>query len=276
MGAALIGFAVVLLAAAGCGMALLRALRAESDSPAEQFVMGAAVGLGLLAYAILAVGLLGYLRLPVLLALVLIVGAAGARDLATWARVVAQRPGEKQRGDPIATALLAYCLFVAAGTLVGALAPPSGDDWDSLAYHLAAPKIYLAHGRIGFIPYDSHTNFPFTMEMLYTLGLAYGGAAGAKLFHWGTGWLTALGIAAFCRRLFPVAHRSLSMPPWAPPLAAALFPSIPQVQWEATTAYIDLGTTLYQFLALVALVYAVTGQPAGVQVFRCSGVQEPP
>ena len=197
MGAALLGFIVVLLAAAGCGMALLRALRAESDSPAEQFVMGAAVGLGLLAYAILAAGLLGYLRLPALLALVLIEGAVGAKSLIAWVRSVARTGGCRQRLDPVATALLVYCLFITACMLVGALAPPSGDDWDSLSYHLAAPKIYLAHGRIVFIPYDSHTDFPFTMEMLYTLGLSCGGAAGAKLFHWGAAWLTALGVAAF-------------------------------------------------------------------------------
>jgi 4-amino-4-deoxy-L-arabinose transferase-like glycosyltransferase len=258
MAAVLVSFAVVLLVAAGCGMALIRAIRAESDSLTEQFVMGAALGLGLLAYAILAIGLLGILRPAALLTLVVIAGAVGGRSLVRWAKSLIQRPKAKARLDPVATALLGYCFLIAVTTLIGALAPPNGDDWDSLAYHLAAPKIYLAHARIAFIPYDSHTDFPFTMEMLYTLGLAFGGATGAKLFHWGAGWLTALGIAAFCRRLFPITGRSSFMPLWAPPLAAALFLSIPQVQWESTTAYIDLGTALFQFLALVAFVYALT------------------
>ena len=43
--AALLGFTVVLLAAAGCGMALLRALRADTDSAAEQFAEAAATAL---------------------------------------------------------------------------------------------------------------------------------------------------------------------------------------------------------------------------------------
>src|SRR5438093_2951309 len=97
MGAALLGFALVLLAAAGCGMALLRLLRADSDSPAERFVMGAALGLGLLAYAVLAVGLLGSLRPPVLLALVLVEGALGATTLVDWARGAARVAAVKQR-----------------------------------------------------------------------------------------------------------------------------------------------------------------------------------
>src|SRR2546427_10964951 len=86
--AASMGFAVVMLAAAGCGMAVLRVLRADTDSPAERFVMSSAVGLGLLAYAVLAVGLLGDLRPPPLLAPVLIQAALGARDPAAWARAL--------------------------------------------------------------------------------------------------------------------------------------------------------------------------------------------
>ena len=39
-------------------------------------------------------------------------------------------------------------------TLVPALAPPTDLDWDGLSYHLAAPKRYLRHHRIGFIAYD--------------------------------------------------------------------------------------------------------------------------
>jgi hypothetical protein len=284
--AALIGFTLVLLASAGAGMALLRALRAESDHPAERFVLGSAVGLGVLAYAVLAAGLLGWLRLGVLVALVAVEGLLGAAALLAWLRSLvrgrpvagpapaAAKPAKSSASastltrpiDPetlargAAAALGLFGLFIAGCTLIGALAPPNGDDWDSLAYHLAAPKIYLAEGTIRFLPYDSHTNFPFTLEMLYTVGLAFGGAPGAKLFHWAAGWLTALGIAAFCRRLFPHGSSGPTMPVWGPPLAAALFLGIPQVQWQATTAYIDLGTTLYQFLALVAFVYAVSGR----------------
>jgi hypothetical protein len=280
---ALLGFVVVLLAAAGCGMALLGALRVYAEAPAERFALGSAVGLGVLAYAVLAAGLLGWLRPGVLAALVLIEAVIGARALVGWAASGVQvfrcsgvqvfrtgstvylstrTPGYLNTERLIAAALVAFCLLVVGWTLVGALAPPNGDDWDSLAYHLAAPKIYLAHGRIGFVPYDSHTNFPFTLEMLYTVGLAYGGAAGAKLFHWAMGWLTALSVAAFCRRLASTSRAQLAMPAWGPPLAAALFLGIPQVQWQATTAYIDLGTTLYQFLALAAFVAAVSGADA--------------
>src|SRR5205823_3823427 len=81
-----------------------------------------------------------------------------------------------------------------------ALAPPADLDWDGLSYNLAAPKVYLRDHRIHFIAYDSHTNFPFTVEMLYTLGLAWGGAVAAKLFHWSMAWLTALAVGAWVQR----------------------------------------------------------------------------
>src|SRR5262245_56531247 len=112
MGPALVGFGVVLLAAAGCGMRLLRALRADRDSPAEQFVLGAAAGLGILAYAILAVGLLGFLRLSVLLGLVAVEAALGARALVAWARSIVERREPGGRPEPVTRLLLLYCLLI--------------------------------------------------------------------------------------------------------------------------------------------------------------------
>src|SRR5207253_1472002 len=42
--------------------------------------------------------------------------------------------------------------------------------------------------------------------------------------------------------------------------------SIPLAAWEAGTAYVDLGTALFQFLALAALTRAVGGAMGELQV----------
>src|SRR5947209_4694138 len=143
--AALLGFAIVLLAAAGCGMALLRLLRADTDSRAERFVMGSALGFGLLAYSVLAVGLLGWLRPHVLLGLVLLQAVVGAKALVDWSRSLLVKsssydgassgpplsllarlraPGVGRAEAGVAVVLILFCLFLVAITLVGALAPP--------------------------------------------------------------------------------------------------------------------------------------------------------
>lgn len=138
------------------------------------------------------------------------------------------------RGTELALAL--YLLFVCALTLFLSLAPPNANDYDSLVYHLAAPARYLADGRVSELLYDHHTYFPFGMEMLFALGLQWSGPVLAKLFHWLMLPLCCLAIVAIGKR-----HFSLR----AGLFGAALFASIPIVLIEATTAYIDLGLTVF-------------------------------
>jgi hypothetical protein len=295
-GLALLWFPLLLAVTAAAGGQVLRWARVPATRPLEGFVFATATGLGLLAYALLAAGLLGGFHRAAFLLLITAFAIFGAPHAARVVRASGRPRGilesAMDAGGPrsrvpgagpgsrfervLALTAVGVGLYLAGVTFLAALAPPAGNDWDGLAYHLAAPKVYLSHGRIQFIPYDSHTNFPFTMEMLYGLGLALGGAPLAKLFHWAAGCLTALAVAAFCaappgggepsagararfpREQHPRGRSPRRLPAWAPPLAAALFLSVPQVAWEATTAYIDLGTALFQFLALYALVNGVT------------------
>ena len=138
--------------------------------------------------------------------------------------------------------LALYLLVVCALTFVLTLAPPNGLDYDSLTYHLGAPAQYLRAGRIAELPYDHHTYFPFTMEMLYLLGLKLQGPVLAKLFHW-------LMLPLCCLALIAMAQRHLSRR--AGLLAAALLASLPVAQAEASTAYIDLGLTAFVLLAFL-------------------------
>ena len=69
---------------------------------------------------------------------------------------------------------------VAIASLIGALATPVGLEWDALSYHLAAPKVWLREGRIGYIPFIHQSNFPFLLQMLYLLMLSTGSTAGRE------------------------------------------------------------------------------------------------
>jgi hypothetical protein len=258
--AALLTLAVSLVAGAGYGWLWLRLLRVR---PGPLVLLHAvALGLGTLAYLVLAAGLLHALTPPVLGALV----AAGWVPALLYARASRARkplpaadpqamtaPTQAEQG--LTLLAVAFLGLLALATLLSVFKPVDGLDWDSLSYHLAAPKIYLRERRIPFIAYDSHTHFPFTMEMLYTLGLQFGGTSGAKLFHWACGWLTAGAVGVW------TAHREVDgrrVPAWAGPVAALAFASMPLVLWAMGTAYVDLGTSLFQFLALAALVDGVS------------------
>ncbi|HEY0074258.1 MAG TPA: phospholipid carrier-dependent glycosyltransferase, partial [Abditibacteriaceae bacterium] len=136
--------------------------------------------------------------------------------------------------------LLLYLAVVFLLTFLLTLVPPNATDWDSLMYHLAAPAQYLRAGKIIQLPYDHHTYFPFTMEMLFLWGMAIKGPVLAKLFHW-------LMLPLCCGALIAIGKRHFSLR--AGLFAAALFASIPLVQAEASTAYIDLGLAAFTLLA---------------------------
>ncbi|PZS01520.1 MAG: hypothetical protein DLM69_04895, partial [Candidatus Chloroheliales bacterium] len=133
--------------------------------------------------------------------------------------------------------------------LATALAPPV--LYDTMLYHLALPRQYVAHH--GFVPVYSEMVIMFAegMEFIYTWPLSlFGGdnwAAGsvAGLLHWWMGILTAMGVYGFCRALGLSGRVGL--------LAAATFLAQPLVNREIGTAYVDVGTAFFTLFCLYAL-----------------------
>lgn len=201
----------------------------------ERFAFGLALSSGALSYLVLAVGLLGWLRsgvLWLLFGLVMMVGAAA------WWRTRAQR--DENSPVPWRTVWGLALLAVLAMPMVAS--PPAATDWDGLSYHLAAPALWLGEGRIGYIPFMHHSNFPFVIEMQYLWALGVGfGAGGAKVFHWATLLLALAAVLAFARRAgFHGFWAGLSLI------------TVPVVLWESTVAYADLATAAYTTLCLLA------------------------
>lgn len=235
---------IVGLIAYGLGARLLRWMRVECDDGAEQVAFAAALGLGTIAYAVFGLGIAGVLRLPMFIALLAVALALGWRDIFQLLGLLRRLHRPRNLVSLALGAALAVLLLLA---LVGMRTPPAVQEWDSLSYHLAVPKRYLQEARIFFIPYDHHSNFPFTMEMLYTLGLSLSSDYLAKGFHLLAGVICVVAMFGFARRFLPKLPR-------AGLVAGALFASVPLVVWEAGTAYIDLGLTLFTLLAVYGVV----------------------
>jgi 4-amino-4-deoxy-L-arabinose transferase-like glycosyltransferase len=149
---------------------------------------------------------------------------------------------KKVFNDPLSLLLLGLLAIQAAVNLIGALGPELG--FDALWYHLTIPKIYLQHGNIFFIPGNLfyYSAMPKLVEMFYLLALSFSKyGILAKTIHWSFGILSAIA-------LFRLAKRYLKLP-WAL-LATTLFYTTLIVGWESITAYIDLGRTFFEILAL--------------------------
>ena len=181
---------LVLAACGALGLRLLRPLGCADLEPLPRALLAVALGLGAVAYCLFGLGVLGLFSPPVLVAAAVTLVAATARDtmalpprlpeaLRNRARAFGEMPGV----DRI-LALLGGAGFLVA--LAIALAPPT--DYDGLMYHLAVPARFLQAGRIYPMPDVIQANFPFTAEMIYSIGLAFGSDSFGRLLNlvlWG-------------------------------------------------------------------------------------------
>ena len=246
---------LLLVSALSVGIGALYLRRIETDGPLERLAFAAPLGLGTLSLVILALGLFHQANAPALWGGVLLVGGSlSIFGYRSWPRE--SRQSAPSKSGPLGLLIAAAFGLLGIATLCGALAPPGGAEWDALAYHLAVPKDYLREGRIYYVPYDHHSNFPFLIQMHYLLMLSAGSVAGAKLVHWLCGALLVLSVAAFSRRYFRGSEA----------VGAALVAGSPLVVWESTTAYIDLGSALFTWLAFYALVNSSAARRDGASV----------
>ena len=212
---------------------------------AEWSAFGLATGYVALALGVMLVGVSRLLfPLPVALWCVAL-ALLGAREHAVMASEI--RLALK---NARLTAFGLFLALIAVSALGGCFVPPNATEWDSLSYHLADPKLYVLAHRIYYIPWESHSNFAFNMEMLYTIGLLAQSIALAKVLNFMLGVAGACGVYYLTRR---VAGEK------AAALALVVYVTLPLVFWEAGTAYVDLAATSYAALALLALAaYAQT------------------
>ncbi len=246
---ALLLIVLLTLAATGCGLSILRRMTIFKNALIERLCYALALGLGIAAYGVFVLGLLGFLKfVPITLWLTLI-GLLGCLGWEHFLREIKSRKLPEGIVETIpnlwrwvfgVTALLCGVFAIAA-----CFRPPTGTEWDALAYHLANPKVFLHDGRISILPTDHHSNFPFVMEMLFAVGLLYDGFALANLFHLVMAFGLIGATVAFSARLF---GRNAGC------AAGLLLMTTPLVLWEASVAYTDLGLALYASLATFAVI----------------------
>jgi 4-amino-4-deoxy-L-arabinose transferase-like glycosyltransferase len=242
------------LACFGAGQVVLSILRLVPEDGLERWVWP--LGLGVVCWGLLLTGLgaAGMWYSLVLAALTLAGCALGAAILARQA--LARLPAlplsplsaqeaarDRRNGLPrwLAVSCAALGVSAAAGSLAGALAPPTAGD--ALCYHLEIPKEFLrAHGFVE-LPYHDHSTFPMMVEMLFLWAMALEGPISAQLVHWGLGLLAAMGTVVMAR---PILGRTWSWP------AGTLVLLIPAVTNEMTAPLNDVGLIPFTTLGLAA------------------------
>jgi hypothetical protein len=245
--------AVILAAAWGIGHLLLRALRTPPTIRAlERLVLAMGGGLTCLSLMTLGAGLAGGLSRP-LLGAILAVGL-GAECTLRWKDRRADLRTEGETGRIPWFWLIGLTPFLLT-MLLGAALPST--DFDVNEYHFLGPKEFFQNGRIGFLPHNVYTSFPFHTEMLTLLAMVlrgdwYRGALAGKCVLMTLAPLTGLTLFVAGRRWFGTT---------AGLMAAFLYLSTPWTCRIATIAYVEGGLSFYLLIALFTLSLAVDWCP---------------
>jgi 4-amino-4-deoxy-L-arabinose transferase-like glycosyltransferase len=224
--------------ALGVGLWLLAWLKVAPASGLETALYALGLGFGSLGVVVLLLGLVGWVNTAVYLILLILLTAVTARKTVQFLRQ-AVRPERPPKW-------LVLYLFIATGlALFAALLPPT--SWDALSYHLKAPQIYLAAGRI--LPAPDTPNiapiyFPSLFEMLFMLAMGLRGDVAAQLLHFFFSFFLAGLVFVVARDQVKVQN------PW---LAVLFYYTIPMVLALAGHAYNDLSLAFFQLAALLAL-----------------------
>ena len=246
-------YALVLLVgllwlAAGVGRMVLRRIGVVACSGLEAGLFAIVLGLGMTAYAVLALGLVGLLRAPFIAAALLALAVVAHIDLLTVARAVPTGVRDVRAALAMlwnADRILALAIPIAgvmfAAVALEALAPPFG--YDSLMYHLHGARRFLELGRIAPLPDVQQANQPFTVELLYLIGLAFGSAELGGVLHLTCALLCGLAVFAVGRSWLGTRTGAF---------AAVICLSTTILSVYGPMANIDYGAALFDFLAVAA------------------------
>ena len=125
--------------------------------------------------------------------------------------------------------------------LIGVLGPEI--SFDALWYHLTLPKIFLQNQNLFHIPGGLlyYSDMPKLIDMFYISSLSFGNEILAKFIHFIFGLLTLFALYKLSRKFV---SEKLAL------LVVLIFYSNLVVGWESITAYIDLGRTFFEVVAL--------------------------
>lgn len=247
---------LIFACSASAGLLLLSLLRFGPGTPLERLLLGTLVGLGVAAYATLAMGSAGLLdrtAFLAVLALMLIVGLSRLRRTLHEVRIQASEWISTWHWFDCALALLGSAVLVIALLSVGTPVL----DYDTLEYHLGGPGEYFAAGRISFLRHNVYASFPAHVEMLYLMGITLAGGKtagmGAALMTQAMFGLLAVALVGCIAARF--VRREAGLP------AAVFLLCCPMLILTVVRGHITLARCAYKTGALLAVMSWLYGPP---------------
>jgi len=260
------------------GVCLVSFLRLGPMPARWRILLGASLGLGVVAILMLALGECGVLNRTVWIGILAVSAVGGvARCLTPVRRVAPARcvdpassrgnHGLEARATRWRYLWLLTIPFAVSALLVAAQAPgylweEEGFGYDILEYHLQMPKEYLQAGRIAYAPHNVYANFPANVEMLYLLCMIVAGdpiyaAVWANCVHAMLAFLT-------------VAAAWLAAREWSPRagiVSGVVMGTTGWLVYLSGLAYVENGMLFFATMSLAAMLRA--GRPRARSTEEC-------
>jgi len=236
----------VLLLAYVIGLKCLNKIAHLEITKFEILIFSLTIGMGILAYGVFFLALVGWLKLIAISLLIIIAISWTWRELKETIEqipiLIREIPGCWKKISNGSRWLILCAGVILGMVFLQALTPVW--DYDGLMYHLQAPRLFLEAGRIYLLPEIWQANGPLTTEMLFTLGLAFGSDTFAKLIHLTYFGIMLLGTYSFCCHFLSTRHGQI---------ATAILLGIPILPLWASWAYTDIAWAVLEFLAVYAI-----------------------
>ena len=246
----------MIMASIGFGLIALRAFGAEKSlqSVLERVMSGFVLGIGILGWLLFFPGALGAFSPAVFW------GAMAAGVAALFSRMSSLKGLAASRPlKPMDIALFSVLAVIAAFDLLEAIAPAA--DADTLAYHFALPRDFVANGEILFNARAVTGAIPLLVHMTYAAALATGGELSLTLWAAATGWAPGL-------LLYAVVRRHLSRT-WSLVLLA-LFLTTPAILYGGGNGQIETRCAAFALCAVLFLL--ASEREASYRVLALAGI----
>lgn len=230
----------------GLGAVVLRLLNLLTTlKRSELLPWSFAIGYGVLGWLLFFAGVSGKFSVLPLTAL-LSLGTFGLVAL----RGVSPAPDEHSEKTPLGPfdlVLMAALAIALVFDLLEGLAPPV--DADSLAYHFALVKQFIAEERLFFVERAMDGAVPLINQMTYVPALALGGENGLTLWTMVSGWAATALLFSVCRRYLDM-RWSLAI--------ATIFLTTPAIVYGGGSGQVEVRNTMFAIIAAFSVARAVT------------------
>ena len=183
-----------------CGGLGRRIIPKTAFHPLAERMLQASLGIGLVAFGVLAVGWLGGFYFWAALVALVFLGFLFRREIYGWWQGWSSLKTLWEESSRFGRCTAGLISILIASGYLSALAPPI--QFDTLVYHLALPEHYLAAHRFFYVPDLIFWGMPQTAEMLYTWAAALGGLSAALILGWMVGVVALAGVVGLIAQKF--------------------------------------------------------------------------